>query len=339
MKAKMNKRNIAIVTAAIILVILIVSASFLYLHNNSTPKLETLTIGQESIGQSELIYVAQKEGFFSANGLNVTIQSYATGASAVTGLLNNEVDVAVSTEYAMVSQAFDGSNISVIANIDAFQNVYIIGKTNTAEAVNASYLVGKRIGLSLGTIEEFYLGQYLSLNGLSVQNITEVNLLPSQYINALANGTVDACLAQDTYFSQAQQLFGSNFFSLPVQSGQPAFWLLSSTNSWILTHSDTINRLLKSLKQAEEYTISNPEQAKTIFQTESNYTSAYTAQDWQDNSFSLSLDQSLVTAMQEEAQWIISNQLTNQTQVPNFTNYIYTSGLEAVDPQSVTIIK
>jgi NitT/TauT family transport system substrate-binding protein len=338
MKAKSNKKNIAIGTAAIILIILIISTSLFILSNNSNQKLEPLIIGQLSTGQSELVFVAENQGFFTANGLNVTIQNYDSGAAALTGLINNETDVSISTEYPIVSQSFNKANISIIGNIDTFQNIYVIGKKSSG-IENATSLIGKRIGVNQGTILEFYLGRYLNLNGINITNVTEVNIPLSQSINSLLNGTIDAFVAQDVYFSQVQQLLGSDFTSLPLQNGQTAFWLLSIRNDWISSHSDAIVGLLKSLKQAEEYVINNPDKAKTIFQNDANYTNAYTMQDWPDNSFSLSLDQSLIIALQDEAQWIINNHLTNQTQIPNFTNYIYTSGLEAVDPQSVSIIK
>ena len=58
---------------------------------------------------------------------------------------------------------------------------------------------------------------------------------------------------------------------------------------------------------------------------------------WENYRFSLSLDLPLLTAMRDEAQWMINNKLTNQTQVPDFTNYIYTDALKLVKPDSVTI--
>ena len=59
---------------------------------------------------------------------------------------------------------------------------------------------------------------------------------------------------------------------------------------------------------------------------------------WSQNQFSLSLDQSLILAMQDEAQWLISNNLTNATTVPNFINYVYRDGLKSVKPGAVNII-
>ena len=68
-----------------------------------------------------------------------------------------------------------------------------------------------------------------------------------------------------------------------------------------------------------------------------NLTSSYLASIWGGYQFSVTLDQSLILLMQNEAQWLISNSLTTTTQAPNFLNYIYTNGLETVSPDSVNI--
>ena len=53
-------------------------------------------------------------------------------------------------------------------------------------------LKGKKIGLPLGTISEFYLGRFLNLNGMNVSDVTIINLPVTQDVTALANGSVDA---------------------------------------------------------------------------------------------------------------------------------------------------
>lgn len=60
---------------------------------------------------------------------------------------------------------------------------------------------------------------------------------------------------------------------------------------------------------------------------------------WQVHQFSLSLDQSLITAMEDEARWMIKNNLTSEKQVPDFMNYVYVDGLKAVKPEAVNIIR
>lgn len=60
---------------------------------------------------------------------------------------------------------------------------------------------------------------------------------------------------------------------------------------------------------------------------------------WDKNQFSLSLDQSLILAMEDEARWMIKNNLTNEKNVPNFLDYIYEDGLKAVKPEAENVIR
>ena len=99
----------------------------------------------------------------------------------------------------------------------------------------------------------------------------------------------------------------------------------------------TINRLLKSLDQAEEYSINHPDEAKAIVQKRLNFTDEYMATVWPKHRFSLSLDQSLLMAMNDEGRWMIKNNLTTEKTIPYFRDYIYTEGLEEVKPEAVNI--
>jgi NitT/TauT family transport system substrate-binding protein len=112
-----------------------------------------------------------------------------------------------------------------------------------------------------------------------------------------------------------------------------------ASNDWITQNPELIRRFLKSLAQAEEYLIRNPAEAKRIVQQQLNLDSDYMETVWSQNQFSLFLDQSLILAMEDEARWMIDNQLTTETQVPDFLNYIYEDGLKAVKPQAVNILR
>lgn len=57
-----------------------------------------------------------------------------------------------------------------------------------------------------------------------------------------------------------------------------------------------------------------------------------------ENHFSLSLDQSLILTMEDEARWMIKNNLTAEREIPDFRDYIYTRGLDDVKPGSVSVI-
>ena len=57
-----------------------------------------------------------------------------------------------------------------------------------------SDLKGKRIGLPRQTSAEFYLGRYLQLNGINLDDVTLIDLKPTQVEESLTKGDVDAVL-------------------------------------------------------------------------------------------------------------------------------------------------
>lgn len=113
---------------------------------------------------------------------------------------------------------------------------------------------------------------------------------------------------------------------------------MTGRNDWIASHPEAINRFLRSLVQAEQYSINHPAETKTIVQKRTDHDGAYMATVWPKHQVSLSLDQSLVFAMEDESRWMISNNLTSAKKIPDFRNYIYTKGLEEVNPEAVNII-
>jgi hypothetical protein len=54
---------------------------------------------------------------------------------------------------------------------------------------------------------------------------------------------------------------------------------------------------------------------------------------WPANYFSLSPDQSLLIAMNDEVRWAINNNLTAEKTVPDFRAHVYTEGLSGVKPE------
>jgi NitT/TauT family transport system substrate-binding protein len=324
----------------IILILAIVFGLLFYLNSQRgyTGKMESITIGKMPIESNALIYIAEDKGFFVQNGLNVTIRDYNTGSAAVSGLLNNEVDISGAGEYVVVGSAFNKKNISIIASIDKYQSLYLVGRKDRG-IENVSDFKGKKIGVPQGTQAEFFLGRFLNLHGISLQNVTRVDVQPSQSVDAITNGSVDAVIYIRQYNDAIKDRLGDNGVFWPAQSSQLLYTVIVSRNDWVASHPETIRRFLKSLVQAEQYTIDHPAEVKAILQKRLNYEDAYIETVWKYNQFSLTLDQSLVLAMEDEARWMINNNLTSEKKTPDFLDYIYADGLEKIKPGSVNIIR
>ncbi len=332
------KKNVAVISAIVALVLAALGAWYFtnYMATSSRTT-ESITIGEPALEQSALIYIAEDQGYFAGNGLNVTLrEDYPSGVGPVIDMTSGRLDISVSAEYPVIAQVFNKKNISIFGVIDKYQNEKIIGRRDRG-IVNISDLKGKKIGFPKKTICEFFLGRFLNLHGMSLHDVALMDLPASQSVEAVTNGSVDAIIYYQPYIYAIEDRLGGNGIVWQAQSNQLLYGVMACRNDWAASHSEQINRLLKSLAQAEEYLINHPEEAKAIVQKRLNFSDAYMETVWPNHEFTLSLDQSLLIAMNDEGRWMINNNLTTEKTLPYFRDYIYTKGLEEIKPESVNI--
>jgi NitT/TauT family transport system substrate-binding protein len=324
----------ALIAAGIVATVFGLSAC----QKDTAGKVETINFGTVPVAVAALIYIAQDQHFFAANRLSINIKDFNTGTATTEALLTGEMDISWVAEFPFVRRALAKEEISIIAVVGRFSEQYLFGlKDRGIHAV--ADLKGKKIGIPRNTIAEFYLGRFLELNGMSIQDVSLVDVPPPQSMDAITGGDLDGIIAWEPYSSQLRVKLTDRAVAMPVQSNQPGYGAIAARNDWISGHPEIVKRFLKSLAQAEEYLNLNPTAAKAILRKRLNYDDVFTEIIWRENQFSLSLDQSLILAMEDEARRMIQSGLTTEKQVPDFLEYIYTKGLEAVKPGAVNIIR
>ena len=312
--------------------------SFLDFQKSTVKPEESITVAYSPYEASALFWLAVDQRFFEENGLNLTLRRYDSGAASLDGVINGEADISVgASEFPFIRKAFQNARVRAVGNIDKGDFIYIVARKDRVG--NVSDLKGKRIGTAIGTAAEFHLGRFLTLHGITMQDITLVDIkTPEGWVNAVANGSIDAISTAQPYANAARDRLGDNAVFWPAQSSQPVFSLVISSDDWITEHPELVDRFLKSLSEAEEYVSTHPAESKAVVQKRLNLSAGYMDTVWQQNQFTLSLDQSLVTAMEDEGRWMIANNLTTEKAIPNFRDYIYTKGLMEVNPEAVNII-
>lgn len=326
---------------AVIAVIALSGFGIWYLTNSASPDHqppESITIGTAPVELAGLIYIADDRGFFSENNLNVTIKNYDSALAAVAGMEKGDVDLSVSTEYPLIAEVFSSRNISIVGSIDKYQTTYLVGMKDRGIQKRAD-LAGKNIGVTSKSIGEFYLGQFLTLQGSSLKDVKLTDLKPAQVQASLADKSIDAAIIWNIDPETIEKQFGSSAVIWSAQGEQPTFGIVAGRVDQIPVHSSAISRFLRSLDEAEHYAATHPFEARGIIQRRVNATDAHIETAWPRHQFSLTLDQSLITAMEHEARWMIANNLTEGKTVPDFGKYTYTKGLDDIKPDSVRIIR
>ncbi len=335
-----NTITAAVVVIAIAVIAGLVGWFFLDSQKNSDDLMESITVAYSPFESTALFWIAEDQDFFGKNGLNVTVRKYDSGAAALEGTVNGEADIAVGiSEFPLVRKAFQNATVRAIGNIDKGDFIYLVARRDRG-IVNVSDLKGKRIGTTIGTVAEFHLGRFLMLHGMTLRDVTLVDIkTPEGWTDDVAKGDIDAIATAQPYANAARDRLGDNAVIWPVQSNQPVYGLVISTDEWLSKHPGQVERFLRSLAQAGEFVLVRPSESRAIVEKSLDLDAGYMDTVWQQNQFSLTLDQSISLAMEDEARWMIRNNLTNATAVPDFRNYLYTDGLEKVKPGSVKIIR
>jgi NitT/TauT family transport system substrate-binding protein len=277
------------------------------------------------------IWVGADRGFFERHGLNVTLLEYDTGLSAATGVQNGEA------EFALVQKAFGNGSLLGIGSIARSELMYLVGRQDHGVA-NASDLGGKRVGVPRRTISEFYLSRFVTLHGQNLDGVALVDVSRSDGVEALCNGSVDAVVTAEPYLSAIRGRLGDGVSVMPVQSSQYTYAVLVGRDAWIAGHPTETVRFLQAVQEADDWIQGHPADAKLLLQDRLGMDGPELDEQWPRHQFSLSLDQSLILAMEDEGRWMIRNNLTDAETVPDYRRYLSTDGLERVSPGSVKIV-
>jgi NitT/TauT family transport system substrate-binding protein len=299
---------------------------------------EKITVSTGTDAKSALLFIAKHYEYFSRNGLEVDLKILPSGKKAVEQLQAGTIDIANAADFVVVENVFAGfKSLRCLGAIAAADDIMVIARKDR-EILEPGDLRGKRIGVPLGTIAEFFLGRFLIFHNLTIKDVEVVDSKPSGLGDALATGKVDAVIVWERYGVPIKQRLGDQAVSWPGQGGQKYYWLLVGTEALAASRPHVLDRLFKALDQAEKFLRDHPQESIDLIAQKIGLEPALVEAAWNKSTYALSLDQALLITMEDEARWMISNKQTDQLRVPNFLQYLNGEALAGVNPQAVSII-
>jgi len=299
-----------------------------------TGPVEKITVAAGKAGV--LVYIAEGQGFFEENGLEVTIKDYESGKAAADALINGEADISTSADFVFVSNSFDHADLRVLGTVATKQIKELVARKDRGIST-IDDLVGKKIGVKKKSGAEFQLGVFLVFNGLSQKDVELVDLRPSEMLDAISNKDVDAVFVWDPYLYNIKKKLGEDVVTW--HGGEDFYYVLLTKKDWIENNPAAAERFMKSVLEAEDYIKDNSEEAKEFVKNRFDYESDYIDYSWPNQEFAVTLEQAMLILFEDQARWAIKNNLTDKTEVPNYLDYIYTDALEKVKPEAIGIIR
>jgi NitT/TauT family transport system substrate-binding protein len=330
-----------IVIASLVIITAMAGVYFWGIHKEEgehTAPVDPITVAAYAGESGALVYVAQAEGFFERNRLEVTIEGYEAGKLAADALINGKADICTSAGFVFVSNCIDHRDLRIFGTIATAQiNKVIARKDKGVRSVKD--LRGKKIGITRKSAGEFFLGSFLMVNGLSMKEVEIVDLKPGEIVQAMVAGEIDAALSWEPNIHKISQALGEGAIIWPGQAGQDFYFVLMAKDNWLKTHQRTARRFLKALIQAETHIRAHREAFGDFLEKTFQYAPAYVARSLQNHRFTVGLPQSMLTSLEDQARWRMETGLMQANEFPNYLNYIDATPLHQIAPKRVRIIR
>jgi sulfonate transport system substrate-binding protein len=300
---------------------------------------EKITIAYSASPDSALAQVAQVQGYYLQEGLDAIPQMYSYGKIALQAVIKGKADFATVAETPVMFAIMRGEKISIIATIvTSRKNNAIIARRDKGILAPRD-LKGRKIAATFGTISEFFMDAFLVTQGISRKDMRVINLGPEEQQEAIARGDVDAISAFTPFTFEAQKQLGDAGITFHNEEIYTQTFNIVATQEYVRMNPRKVKKMLVALVKAEEFVRTHPADAKKIVADFSRLDNAIVNGVWADENFEVTLDQSLLLAMEDESQWAIKNGLIGQTKMPNYLEFIYSDGLESVKPKAVRILR
>ena len=234
------------------------------------------------------------------------------------GLFADEVDVATVADPPIMHAALERTDFAVLAGF-----VFVIVTARSLPTVAAGYrrggrIVGKRVGLSVGTTGQFYLYAFLIENGIPADAVQVVDIATKALPAALAERRVDAIASWEPNLLHARRLLGDEAIVFSSAKTYRNTFNLVATKATIADRPEVLTRLLRALMKAEELIAREPAKARAMVARALGEAPANIDDVWDDYAFKVFIDQGLILTLEDEARWELDRRGQVERPVPNF---------------------
>jgi NitT/TauT family transport system substrate-binding protein len=225
------------------------------------PAREPLTLGVVQMPAMGLVFVAEAKGYFAAHGVAVELRPFTSGRDALAAVAAGKLDAATVLETPVALRAPRDPTLVVLTTLHvATGNTRLVARRD-ARVEAETDLAGKRLGVPRGTNAEYFLNVLLASGGVSLSDVTLVDLAPDAVARALAAGDVDAAAVWEPYAYEARRLLGLGGSTEVESDLYTEISMLATRDDVLRRRRDALVRVVRALADAERLARERPEEA------------------------------------------------------------------------------
>lgn len=297
-----------------------------------------VTIAVPKVINSATMIVASAQGLFRKAGVEVISKPFPLGKDALKSVIEGETDLAVVADTPLMFALLGGNELVIVAGISQSRRSLAIVTRNDRGIDRIDDLSGKTVGLSVGTNLTYFLDMILQNHGVPSDNVELVDLNTEEVISAFKTGRVDAAVVFQPNLGRLTAELGDRikvFYGEDVYSFR---FMLTGKASYVDSHTQEIRRILSALVAAEQSIRNHPTRASIAVGNAVGADATLMSKVFDPGDYVVSLDQSMLLALDDQSRWAMQRGLVNPGPVPNYLSIVRYQHLEAVLPSAVKLV-
>ncbi len=194
-------------------------------------------------------YIAQQAGFFTKNGLDVSINTGPSGSAMVPFLINDQINAAYGSDLAgVINHNIDPKIVAVADGTLLVKWESVVGR----DIPDLAGLKGKKIGIAKGTGAEIFWIGVMKKYGLTPSDYTVVDIEAPEMIAALERGDISAFAVWEPWPTRAVTSIKGAKILVDGEGIVKNRNFIYMNRGWIEKNRDTAERFIKSLCEAND---------------------------------------------------------------------------------------
>jgi len=222
-------------------------------------ELEKLNVCYSSIAATSIsTWVPKEAGIYKKYGLDVNT-IYVAGAQAITTLISGDTQVVQGSGAAAVLSRLSGSDVIIIGTTI---NVIPMSLVTTPDIAEPKDLRGKTFGVSrFGSLTD--LGLKKAVSELGLDPAKDIKMIQTggvpENLLFMQQGIIKGALLSSPTLEKAKEMGYKEFLNLAEIKYRYPGTALVTTESFIRSRSQTLNRFLKATLEGVKYAKANPD--------------------------------------------------------------------------------
>ncbi|MCM2293174.1 ABC transporter substrate-binding protein [Allorhizobium sp. BGMRC 0089] len=223
---------------------------------------EKLSIGFSTwVGYGPL-YIAQKQGFFKDEGLDVDLIKMEDVKTRMPALAAGRIDVAATSVDAVLSFNTQAHPLTYLFAVDDSHGGDGIVARKSIKTI--ADLKGKKVAYTQGSVSQFFFAVLLKKAGLSLKDVDSLNMSAGDAGAAFVAGKVDAAVTWEPWLTRGKQ--AKDGALLVDSSTTPGLItdVMVTTKAELAKRPEVMKALYKAWAKAVAWQKAHPDEADTI---------------------------------------------------------------------------